>query len=890
MPPSAEPVKPASSNPAGPRLSARTWRDALAAAASIELSPQQIDAAGDLAGRLPPGTEVYVPLLPNARWERTVTACRQLRDMGFEAVPHLTARDLRSHQDLDERLARLADAGVHALLLIAGDRQRPAGPFADTLAVLSSDQLAQHRIRRFGCAAHPEGHPAAGAAALKAALARKMEYAAANDMGFWLVTQFAFAPEPVLAWVRALAELDAPPSVRLGLPGPARLRTLVAFAARCGIGASARALTRRPGVVRLFGAWTPDRLLDGLAEGLGQTPGAPVSGIHVFAFGGFDKASRWLREAAAPERRTKGPSPRSRQVAAISPVAAQSPVADAEARHHPTPPQASDEDIANATPLAPIARLAQERFGDIAESLIPYGHFKAKLPHEALAELAERRRGKLVLVTAMSPTAAGEGKTTTTIGLVDALNRLGARASACLREPSLGPCFGMKGGATGGGHSQIAPQADINLHFTGDLHAVTAAHNLLAALLDNHLYWGNALGVDAASVTWRRALDLNDRALRRIESRSGRGRSRDTGFDITAASEVMAVLCLAQNHEDLQRRLGNIVVAQRKAGGAVTARDLGAEGALAALLRDALQPNIVQTLEGNPAFVHGGPFANIAHGCNSAVATQAALALSDIAVTEAGFGADLGAEKFLNIKCRQHGLWPDAVVLVCTARALKLHGGASLANLAQPNPEAVLAGAPNLARHIANLQGFGLRPVVAINRFSADSDAEIAAIEAIAAANGARAVAASHWRDGAAGAEALGQAVLAAVDAPAESKLLYPDAMPLRDKLETIATRIYGAAGIALDARAEEDLNAFEALGHGALPVCVAKTQYSFAADPKALGAPSDHLLPVREARLCAGAGFVVAICGDIMTMPGLPRQPAAHDVSVAPDGRIVGL
>ena len=808
----------------------------------------------------------------------------------MKAVPHLAARDLRSRQDLDERLTGLADARVQTLLLIAGDRQRPAGPYPDTLAVLDACQLAQYDIRRFGCAAHPEGHPAANAATLKAALARKLEYAAASDMEFWLVTQFAFAPEPVLAWLRDLAEIAAPPAVRLGLPGPARLRTLVAFAARCGIGASARALTRRPGVVRLFGAWTPDDLLAGLAKGLEQMPNAPVAGIHLFAFGGFDKASRWLRGAGGQGPHRKSANEQSARAATVFRGEPERP-ANANAAARPLPPEASDREIEEAVALTPVSRLARARFGAVADNLIPYGHFKAKLPHAALSGLAERPPGKLVLVTAISPTAAGEGKTTTTIGLADALNRLGAAASACLREPSLGPCFGMKGGATGGGWSQIAPQLDINLHFTGDLHAVTAAHNLLAALLDNHLYWGNALDVDPSSASWPRVLDVNDRALRRIDSHVGRNRTRRTGFDITAASEVMAVLCLARNREDLQQRLGNIVVARRKGGGAVTARDLNADGALAALLSDALQPNIVQTLEGNPALVHGGPFANIAHGCNSAVATQAAMALSDITVTEAGFGADLGAEKFLNIKCRKHGFWPNAVVLVCTARALKLHGGAKAANLAQPDPDAVRAGAPNLARHIANLKRFGLTPLVAINRFASDSDAEIAAIETIAAAAGAKAFPATHWRDGGTGAQALADAVLAAVaKAPTASRFLYPDAMPLREKLETIATRIYGASAIALDPQAEQDLSAFETMGYGALPVCVAKTQYSFAADPAALGAPSGHILPVREARLCAGAGFVVAVCGDVMTMPGLPRHPAAHDVAIGPDGRIEGL
>ena len=556
------------------------------------------------------------------------------------------------------------------------------------------------------------------------------------------------------------------------------------------------------------------------------------------------------------------------------------------------PATTSDTEIAESVPLRPIQELVRKRFGGVADTLIPYGHHKAKLPLAALDDIAqERGTGKLVLVTAISPTPAGEGKTTTTIGLVDALNRLGANAMAALREPSLGPCFGMKGGATGGGWAQIAPMTDINLHFNGDLHAVTAAHNLLATLLDNHLHWGNALDVDLAAATWRRALDVNDRALRALELPVGRGQHRKTGFDITAASELMAVLCLARDRQDLARRLGEVVVARRKDGGTVTASDLDAVGALTALLRDALQPNLVQTLEGNPAFVHGGPFANIAHGCNTVVATKAALALSDIVVTEAGFGADLGAEKFLNIKCRQAGLAPHAVVLVCTMRALKLHGGVPVTELDIPNVEAVRAGAPNLARHIENLKRFGLTPLVAINRFPSDADAEVAAVSTIAQEHGANAIAATHWRDGGTGGEALAQGVLDQLgNATPSLQLLYPDAAPLADKLRTVATAIYGATGIDLAPAAERQLTEFEALGYGKLPVCVAKTQYSFSADPKALGAPSDHVLPVREARLSAGAGFVVAICGAIMTMPGLPRRPAAHDIDVAADGRIVGL
>ena len=552
-------------------------------------------------------------------------------------------------------------------------------------------------------------------------------------------------------------------------------------------------------------------------------------------------------------------------------------------------PGASDAEIAADVRLTPIAELARRRFGGIAEHILPYGHYKAKVPLAAVADRGAAKGGKLVLVTAISPTPAGEGKTTTSIGLADALNVLGRDAVACLREPSLGPCFGMKGGATGGGRAQIAPLADINLHFNGDIHAVTAANNLLAAMLDNHLYWGNALQVDPNAIGWRRALDLNDRTLRTVGT-TIRRQQRDSGFDITAASEIMAVLCLAADAEDLQRRLGALVLGRRRNGAPVQAAELGAEGALAALLRDALQPNLVQTLEGNPAFVHGGPFANIAHGCNTVVATRAALALADIVVTEAGFGADLGAEKFLNIKCRQSGLRPDAVVLVCTARALKMHGGAAQGELATPSPERVRAGTANLARHIANLQQFGLQPVVAVNRFPADTDAEIAAVESAARTLGAEAVAATHWADGGAGATALGEAVLRRLESPGSVELLYPDAMPLAEKLRTVATRIYGAADIALAPEAARELETLTALGYGELPVCIAKTQYSFSADPKALGAPSGHTLPVREVRLAAGAGFVVAICGAVMTMPGLPRRPAALDIHLGADGAVVGL
>ncbi|MCY3812295.1 MAG: formate--tetrahydrofolate ligase [Gammaproteobacteria bacterium] len=556
-----------------------------------------------------------------------------------------------------------------------------------------------------------------------------------------------------------------------------------------------------------------------------------------------------------------------------------------------SPPAPSDGEIAASVPLRPILPIAEARFGLPAEAVTPYGHHKAKVSLDHLTGLGDAKSGKLVLVTAVSPTPAGEGKTTTSIGLNDALNRIGANATVCLREPSLGPCFGMKGGAAGGGWSQVAPMADINLHFNGDLHAITAANNLLAAVLDSHLYWGNKLDLDVDAISWRRALDVNDRALRRAEFALGRGAHRVSGFDITAASEIMAVLCLAQDRDDLLKRLGDIVLGRRKDGGPVQVRDLGVEGALAALLNDALNPNLVQTLEGNPAFIHGGPFANIAHGCNSVVATRAALALSDVVVTEAGFGADLGAEKFLDIKCRQSGLRPDAVVLVCTVRALKMHGGVAQRDLAEPDVASVRGGAANLVRHIENLKAYGLPPVVAINHFNTDTEAEIAAIQDIAAECGVRAVPATHWADGGAGATALAEAVMDRLSQEGGTvELLYADEAPLHDKIDTVARRIYGASGIDVEPDAARDLAMFEDWGYGRLPVCVAKTQYSFSADPKALGAPEGHVLPVREARLSAGAGFVVAITGAVMTMPGLPRRPAALDIGVDANGQVVGV
>jgi len=554
---------------------------------------------------------------------------------------------------------------------------------------------------------------------------------------------------------------------------------------------------------------------------------------------------------------------------------------------------ASDLEIARAARLRPIGEIAALA-GIPAEALEPYGRYKAKVSLDFVASQAERPDGALVLVTGISPTAAGEGKTTTTIGLGDALNRIGRRTMICLREPSLGPCFGVKGGATGGGRAQVAPMDEINLHFTGDFHAITSANNLLAALVDNHFYWGNALGMDPRRVTWRRALDMNDRALRSIVNGLGgiaNGSPREDGFDITVASEVMAVFCLARDLNDLQERLGRIQVATRRDGTAVTARDLQADGAMAALLRDAFAPNLVQTLEGSPALIHGGPFANIAHGCNSVMATRLGLKLADVVVTEAGFGADLGGEKFLDIKCRSAGLSPAACVVVATLRALKLHGGVAKADLAREDPGAVGRGMANLARHVENMGKFGLPVVVALNRFTGDTDAEFAVVRDAMAARGVDTVMCTHWADGAAGAEDLAQAVLARVDAgTARYQPLYPSDMPLTDKIRTIARGIYGASDIQMSAPVAKRLAAFEAAGFGGVPVCIAKTQYSFSADPTLMGAPSGHVLPVREVRLSAGAGFVVAVCGDIMTMPGLPRVPAANSIRLGADGQIEGL
>jgi formate--tetrahydrofolate ligase len=528
------------------------------------------------------------------------------------------------------------------------------------------------------------------------------------------------------------------------------------------------------------------------------------------------------------------------------------------------------------------------------DAIHAYGRHKAKVSLDFVNTLADRPQGKLVLVTAITPTPAGEGKTTTTVGLTDGLNRIGSKTIGCIREPSLGPCFGMKGGAAGGGHAQVVPMEDINLHFTGDFHAITAAHNLLAAMVDNHIYWGNALGIDPRRVFWRRVMDMNDRALRHIVSSLGgvsNGFPREDGFDITVASEVMAIFCLSRDLADLERRLGNIVVAETRDRKPVTARDIGAAGAMTVLLKDALMPNLVQTLENNPVFVHGGPFANIAHGCNSVLATTTALRLADYVVTEAGFGADLGAEKFFNIKCRKAGLAPAAAVIVATVRALKMHGGVAKEDLNKQNVAAVRAGAQNLARHIANVRRFGVPVVVAVNRFSDDSPAELTAVSEVAAAEGVLAVLATHWADGGSGCEDLAREVvrLASQGKPSFQPL-YPDAMPLWEKVKTIATSLYGASQVDADKPVRQRFEELEKAGFGHLPVCMAKTQYSFSTDPRLMGAPSGHVVDIREVRLSAGAEFVVVITGDIMTMPGLPRVPAANHIRLDAQGMIEGL
>jgi formate--tetrahydrofolate ligase len=554
----------------------------------------------------------------------------------------------------------------------------------------------------------------------------------------------------------------------------------------------------------------------------------------------------------------------------------------------------SDIEIAQAAKKRPIMELAKERLGIGPENLEPYGHYKAKLSMDFIKSLKNKPNGKLILVTAITPTPAGEGKTTTTVGLTDALNHIGKKAMLCLREPSLGPSFGMKGGAAGGGYAQVVPMEDINLHFTGDFHAITSAHNLLSALIDNHIYWSNELGIDSRRVAWRRVMDMNDRALREIVCSLGgvaNGYPREAGFDITVASEVMAIFCLASDLDDLKRRLGSIIVGYTRDRKPVRASDLKAHGAMTVLLKEALSPNLAQTLEGTPAFIHGGPFANIAHGCNSVLATTTALKLADYVVTEAGFGADLGGEKFMDIKCRKTGLSPDCVVLVATIRALKMHGGVKKDELKNENLKALEAGMANLQRHVENMQKFGVVPVVSINRFSADTEAEIALVKEGCKKLGVEALMADHWAMGGEGAVDVARAVVMVIDSrKSKLKLLYPDDMPLLEKIRTIAKEIYRAKDIAADKSVRDQLASFEAMGYGKAPICIAKTQYSFTTNADTKGAPNDHIVNVREVQLSAGAEFVVAICGDIMTMPGLPKTPAANNIDVSPDGKIVGL
>ncbi len=554
----------------------------------------------------------------------------------------------------------------------------------------------------------------------------------------------------------------------------------------------------------------------------------------------------------------------------------------------------SDIEIAQAAPIQPLIPLVQKKMGISADELIPYGHYKSKLSLDFIKTLQDKPNGKLILVTAISPTPAGEGKTTTTVGLGDALNRIGKPTLICLREPSLGPVFGMKGGATGGGMAQVIPMEDINLHFTGDFHAIAAAHNLLSALIDNHLHHGNELQLDSRRISWKRVMDMNDRSLRKITLGQGgpaNGFVREDGFDIVVASEVMAIFCLATDLQDLKTRLGRIVVGYNFDMKPVLASDLKAQGAMAALLKEALAPNLVQTMEGNIAFVHGGPFANIAHGCNSVVATQSALKLADYVVTEAGFGADLGAEKFIDIKCRKTGLKPDAVVLVATIRALKYHGGVDVKQLGTENLEALKKGLSNLEKHLANIKiQYGLPCVVAINHRTEDTQAEVDLLKAAAEKFGVEVVLAQHWAQGGAGAEALAQAVVKLSESENHFKFVYEDHLPLLDKVKAIATQVYGASQVQADRAVLEKLSQFEKAGYGHYPVCIAKTQSSFSGDAALRGAPTGHTLTIREVRLAAGAEFIVVVCGDIMTMPGLPKVPAANGIDVDEAGRIKGL
>ncbi|MBL8581173.1 MAG: formate--tetrahydrofolate ligase [Rhizobiaceae bacterium] len=553
----------------------------------------------------------------------------------------------------------------------------------------------------------------------------------------------------------------------------------------------------------------------------------------------------------------------------------------------------SDIEIARAAKKKPIMEVGA-KLGIPTEHLLPYGHDKAKISAEFIKSVQGNKNGKLILVTAINPTPAGEGKTTTTVGLGDGLNRIGKKAITCIREASLGPNFGVKGGAAGGGYAQVVPMEDMNLHFTGDFHAITTAHNLLSALIDNHIYWGNELGIDLRRVAWRRVMDMNDRALREIIVSLGgvaNGFPREAGFDITVASEVMAILCLATDLKDLEKRLGDIIVAYRRDKSPVYARDLKADGAMAVLLKDAIQPNLVQTLENNPAFVHGGPFANIAHGCNSVVATTTALKLADYVVTEAGFGADLGAEKFFDIKCRKAGLKPDAAVIVATVRAMKMNGGVKKDDLGKENVEAVRKGCANLGRHIENVKQFGVPVVVAMNHFVSDTDAEIQAMKDYVSQQGAEAILCKHWAQGSAGIEELARKVVEIAESgAAQFSPLYPDDMKLFDKINTIVKRIYRGDEAIADKSIRDQLKAWEDAGYGNLPVCMAKTQYSFSTDPNLRGAPTGHTVPIREVRLSAGAGFVVVICGEVMTMPGLPKVPSSEKIFLNDKGQIEGL
>jgi formate--tetrahydrofolate ligase len=553
----------------------------------------------------------------------------------------------------------------------------------------------------------------------------------------------------------------------------------------------------------------------------------------------------------------------------------------------------SDIEIARASTMKPIVEVAS-KIGIPQDSVLSYGNYKAKISLDFIKSLEQKPDGKLILVTAMTPTPAGEGKTTTTVGLGDGLNAIGKKAIICLREPSLGPCFGMKGGAAGGGFSQVVPMEDINLHFTGDFHAIGAAHNLLSALIDNHIYWGNELGIDVRRITWKRVLDMNDRSLREIVSSlggPGNGYPRETGFDITVASEVMAILCLAQDLQDLERRLGNIVIGYTREKTPITASDLNAHGAMTVLLKDALMPNLVQTLENNPAFVHGGPFANIAHGCNTVLATKTALKLADYVVTEAGFGADLGAEKFFDIKCRKAKLNPSAAVIVATIRAIKMHGGVSKDDLNKENLKAVEAGLANLGRHIKNIEKFGVPAVVAVNNFTSDTEAEFQIVKNFCKGLGVEAILCTHWENGSSGITDLAQKVVSLTEYNQKQfKYLYDDSKSLWEKVNAIAKTIYGASDVVADKLVRDQFKNFESLGYGNFPICMAKTQYSFSTDPNLKGAPKGHVVPIREIRLAAGAEFIVVVTGDVMTMPGLPKIPAANSIKLDVKSEIMGL